>query len=365
MRALLIAVVAVHALLHAAGVAQAATSGHAFTHLAPISVPLGAIWGLAAVVLAVTAVLLARESRWWWAVGLAGMLASQIVVIASWSDAKFGTLANLILLAGALWGWAALGPRSAEEEYRREAQRRLPHDPRPVQLVTNDDLRRVPAPVQRYLRLAGVVGKPRVRGYRVELRGRIRSSATSRWMPFTAEQTSVVDPPTRLFLMKATMFGVPVEAWHRFTDGTATMQVKLLSWLPLVDLAGPSLTRAETVTLFNDMCLLAPATLLEPSISWRELDAAHAQATWSTSGHTISAVMTFDVTGALIDFVSEDRLRTLDDGSLTPARWSTPVAEFGSFNGGKLVRHASAVWNLPGGDLTYGEFELCGVTTVP
>ena len=36
------------------------------------------------------------------------------------------------------------------------------------------------------------------------------------------------------------------------------MRVRLLSLIPMVDASGPDLRRKETVTVFNDLCLLAP-----------------------------------------------------------------------------------------------------------
>src|SRR5689334_12174589 len=87
----------------------------------------------------------------------------------------------------------------------------LPHVP----YVTERDLGVLPSPVQRYLRAVGVVGLPKVKNYRVRFRGRIRSAPDTRWMPFKADQVSVSDPPMRLFLMHARMFGLPVQAFHQ------------------------------------------------------------------------------------------------------------------------------------------------------
>ena len=65
-----------------------------------------------------------------------------------------------------------------------------------------------------------------------ELPASLRRAASAahpdaRWMPFEADQQSFADQPTRLFLMRARMFGMPVEAFHRLIGGRATMQVKI------------------------------------------------------------------------------------------------------------------------------------------
>ena len=95
------------------------------------------------------------------------------------------------------------------------------------------------------------------------------------WMPFEAEQQSFADEPTRLFLMRARMFGVPVQAFHRLIGGHATMQVKVAGLVPMADERGDEMDRAETVTLFNDMCILAPGTLVGPDITWEAAGCIH------------------------------------------------------------------------------------------
>ena len=78
--------------------------------------------------------------------------------------------------------------------------------------------------------------------------------------------------PARFFFMDATRSGLPVDVLHAFRDRAATMRVRLASLVPLVNAGGPDLTRAETVTLLNDLCLLAPAALLDPAIGWEAID---------------------------------------------------------------------------------------------
>ncbi len=57
-------------------------------------------------------------------------------------------------------------------------------------------------------------------------------------MPFEAEQRSFADEPTRLFLMRARMFGVPVQAFHRLIGGSATMRVSAVGVVPIVNDGG-------------------------------------------------------------------------------------------------------------------------------
>jgi hypothetical protein len=227
--------------------------------------------------------------------------------------------------------------------------------------VTEADLAGLPPVVQHYLQFVGAVGRLRVWNYRVCFRGELRNDADSRWMKIRADQQSFADPAARLFLVKGSMFGLPFQAFHRYVGPAATFKVRLASLLTIVNAAGPEMDQSETVTLLNDMCLLAPATLIDPRIAWEEVDPLAVRATFNNAGNTISAVLSFDDSGALVDFVSDDRYRTADGKTYERLRWSTPVRKWDTFDGRRLPVQAEAVWQS--GDLAfaYARFEILGV----
>lgn len=95
-------------------------------------------WLAAALLLMSSGVLVLAGPRAWWMAALPGVLFSQAVVVVAWSDAKFGTLANVIVLVPLA---IVIGGRS----------------------VTEADLASYPPLLQRCLTRAGAVGKSRVR----------------------------------------------------------------------------------------------------------------------------------------------------------------------------------------------------------
>ena len=69
------------------------------------------MWLLAAVLVLATAAMVAvGKPSWWWAVDAAAALVSQGVILTSWTDAKGGTVANVLLVLVAVLGFAAHGP---------------------------------------------------------------------------------------------------------------------------------------------------------------------------------------------------------------------------------------------------------------
>ena len=283
---------------------------------------------------------------------------SMVLVVTSWSDAKAGALANLVALVGVLFGFLAQGPFSLQAEYERDIDRGIARLS-PIQPVTDAELAHLPAPVQRYLRASGVVGQPRVRNFRVRMHGRIRSGPDARWMPLTAEQHNFVDEPARLFYMRASMFMIPMQGYHRYVGPSATMRVKAAALVPVAVASGEEMSRAETVTLFNDMCVMAPATLIDPAIAWEPVDERTVRASFTNAGHTVRAELSFNDAGELTNFVSDDRYQTSPDGrNAKRVRWSTPLDGYRSFGPVRVAARGEARWHEPGGDYAYIELTL-------
>jgi hypothetical protein len=360
MRWAIVGLLSVHGLIHLLGLAKA-------FHLAalpqlsqPIPRGLGLLWLFASGLVLATAGMVAAGARTSWIVGGAAVVVSQVVIAAAWRDAWAGTAANAMLLLVVAYGLLTEGPWSFHARFLRDvAQRRA--RPAGTSLLTEADLTPLPEPVRRYLRATHAVGQPRVHSYRVRFEGRIRSSPEAAWMPFEAEQRSFVDAPTRLFLMRARMFGVPVEAFHRLIDGHATMRVKVAGAVTITDARGDEMDRAETVTLLNDMCLLAPGTLVDPAIAWQPVDESTARARFTHRGHIVTATLFFDADGRLVNFESDDRSRSSPDGTFTTMRFSTPVSDYRDFGPLHLAGFGEARWQAPGGLFTYGEFTMVDI----
>lgn len=340
--------------------------------LQPITRPMGLLWLTAALLFLVAVLMLYTMPQWWWLPAGFALVCSTIVIVAAWSDAKFGLIPNAIILIPVIVVALSVAPWSFQAQFNRDVAEGLALRPADLPVVSDADIASLPAPVQRYLRFAGAVGKPRVWNYRLRYEGGLRSAPDKPFMVGIIEQQSFVSPPARHFLVHMSMYGIPVEAYHRYVGPAATFNVKLASLVQVVDAKGPEMNRAETVTLFNDMCLLAPSTLIDAGIVWEEVKPLSVRATWTNAGNAVSATLSFDASGALANFVSDDRARAEDlknmgatemspgsaVGSGNRLRWSTPVDGWRDFGGRKLPVSAKAVWHLPKGDFVYGHFEI-------
>jgi hypothetical protein len=231
----------------------------------------------------------------------------------------------------------------------------------PQRPVTESDLLRLPPLVRKYLQRVGVVSAPRVRSMRLHFAVDIKRSHDAPWMCARAEQTNFYDEPTRLFLMDASLMGVPFQAFHRYVGAHATMQVRVASRFEIVDARGPEMDQSETVTLFNDMCVMAPATLVDAPIAWEPIDPRTVHARFTNAGHTIAADLSFDGDGDLVGFVSNDRYQSADGEVYLRYPWSTPLRDYRDFHGTRLASHGDAIWKEPRGDFLYGRFDILNV----
>ncbi|MEY2424309.1 MAG: hypothetical protein QOI95_4376 [Acidimicrobiaceae bacterium] len=360
-RWIVVAVVVVHGLLHLLGAADGLGWADVPQLTRPISIGTGIAWLTAAVLVTGTGLLLACSIRWWWMVGAAAVVVSQTMIFTAWADASAGTAANLILLLAVVYGCASQGPTSYRTEFRHRSQTALAESIT-GNVVTEDDLAHLPDLVAAYVRQSGAVGQRRVTNFHAHISGRIRGGASKPWMPFHGEQVNTYGTdPVRLFFIDATMVGFPLDVLHVFVGSSATMRVKAGSLVRMVNAAGPEMDQGETVTVFNDLCVLAPSALLDAPIVWEDIDRHHVRGAFTRGAHTVTAVLIFNDAHELIDFVSDDRAAASSDGKhFVAQRWSTPLRGYRSFGATRIATIGQGRWHAPApeGEFTYIDFHV-------
>lgn len=358
MRIALIALLALHGLIHFLGPAKASGWATVPQLRTPITQVSGALWLLAGMLLVGAAITFAIGARQWWWFGVPAVLLSQLLITQAWSDAKFGTLANIVVAIPLLIAAADARPGSFRAQFARDRDRLLARTAAPAAPVTEQDVAALPPLMQMYLRRSGVVGRPHVRNVHVQFKAQMRSSATSPWMPSTADEYAFVNPPGRLFAMKASRAGVPFDVLHEYIDTAATFRVKVAGLIPMVDKSGPELTNDETVTVMNDILVFAPAAVLDLPFTFETTGDHTVRATFRNAGFTVAAMLTFDAAGDLVGFVSSDRSHGLAGGA---ADWSTPISGYREVTGIRVGSLGEANWIDKSGEWTYGRFEIVSI----
>jgi hypothetical protein len=360
MKALFIVIIAIHGLIHLMGFVKAFNLAEISQLKQPISNVAGIFWLITALLFLTALLLFLVKSDSWWILAAAAIVVSQVLVIQDWNDAKFGTIANVLLFLPVFMAFMNAQPSSYQNRFKTEVQNRLMTSSE-TDLVSEKDIENLPPAVQKYLEYAGAIGKPKVHNFRMIAKGSMRRSLKSKWININARQYNFYDEPSRFFYIKSKMYGIPFDGLHAYSGNSATMLIKVASLFQVVDAKGEKMNQSENVTMFNDMCLLAPATLIDKNIKWESTGPLTAKAMFTNNNITISAMLYFNEKGELINFVSDDRYLSADGKSYKNYRWSTPCKDYKNFDGRKVASFGEAIWHMPEGEYSYGKFNICEV----
>lgn len=356
MKISIIIVIILHGLIHLLGFTKAFGFYHAKQLTQPISKSLGLLWLLAFLLCLLAVLLFISKNSYWWMMGFAAVIISQWLILSVWQDAKYGTLANVILLITCIIGY---GTWNFYDKYKKDVETTLlQREYFQTSTLSETDIQSLPESIKKYIRYTGCIGKPKVNNFKIILNGKIRKDEQSAWMPFTSEQYNFMNSPTRLFYMKAEMKNLPVTGYHCYKNGIAFMDIRLLSLIKVQFQDGSAMNEAETVTFFNDMCCMAPATLIDKRISWQEVDSFQTKATFTNNGITIAAELFFNKEGQLVNFRSNDRYNA-DAGKKLP--WSTPLKNYSELRGLKFPSYAETIYTYPDRELCYGIFNVLSI----
>jgi hypothetical protein len=341
-----------HSLIHLIGFARSIGFSTGGKIIAPLSKKRGRWWLLASVLFIVTATGFIFKTFWWPFIAFVAVCLSQTLILKNWRDAKYGTIPNLIVLLAVISVW---GNHQFESGFIQDVRIHLKKNiPSKNEVITERDLDFLPATVQKYLRYSGAVGRPRVYNMRLSFEGEMRGKDID-WFPLHSLQYNFFDDPTRLFFIRGKMYGLQVPGYHDYQNGTDRMDIKLFGLIPVIHKEGPVLDRTETVTYFNDLCLFAPAALIDKRISWAGIDSHSARAIFTNGSNKISATLIFNDEGKLINFESDDR-SPIDEKK--PVRFSTPVKDYKVFDGRNIPTYGEAIWHYSDQDFVYGRFFL-------
>lgn len=184
----------------------------------------GILWLLSCILFLASGITYLAKVDWWYILAFIAILFSTYLVIMVWQDAKFGMIANILILILALIGYQT---RSFENKYKTDCIEGIERtNTIEEDILTREDIQHLPVLVQRYIEYCGALNKPRLRNVKVsftaEMRGRNQD-----WFTLTAEQHNFYDVPERLFFLKAKVKGLPTRGYHIYRGVESSMTIKL------------------------------------------------------------------------------------------------------------------------------------------
>jgi hypothetical protein len=124
--------------------------------------------------------------------------------------------------------------------------------------------------------------------------------------------------------------------------------MRLLGIVAVARDRGPEMDRGALLRYLNEI-MWFPAAAISPAIAWEPIDGASARATITFGGVSAPAEFVFDAEGRLVNMVAERYDR--EAGRVLP--WSTPIADYGEFEGLRLPVAGEAVYARGEGDMPY------------
>jgi hypothetical protein len=262
----------------------------------------------------------------------------------------------MVIVAGTLVGLVGLGA-AATVVGRLVFERRMAGevdallaDARPAAsaTVSEGDLVRLPEPVRRWLRYSHVVGKGRPTTVRLRQEGDFQMEGRG-WLPFEAEQYFTMDPPG--FLWKASFRMAPlvsVIGRDQYRNGEASMQMRVLSLVPVANKAGGGLNQGDLLRYLGELQWF-PAGALADYVTWEPLEADSAQATISYGGITASMTFRFGADGRLL----EERAIRYNDARGRNESWVNRNDSDREFGGIRVPAVGEARWEYDSGPYPY------------
>ncbi len=358
MRIALLILIAIHGLIHLFGFFKAFGLAEFNAITQPISKTYGVVWLLVFLFFATTLILHILHFDYWWISGLMAVISSQLLIFNYWSDAKFGSLANLIILIAVLIGYSNFSFRHQIKKERSTLFVNTKHQN--DEIVTEQSLQHLPAVIQNWLMNSGTLGKKPISNVHLtqELQLKMKPEQSA-WYPGTAEQYFTIDPPAFHWTINTEMNSIlSVVGRDQFKEGKGEMLIKLCSLIPVANAKRDEKVNQATLQRYLAEMVWFPSMALSPYITWKSIDQHSARATMEYKGTQGSGVFHFDKDGRFEKLVA---MRFQNSTDTKPTPWTVKATKSEVRNGIQIPVECEASWELESGEWTWLKLKIIDI----
>lgn len=320
-----------------------------------ISKPTGMLWLLTTLLFLVTTSLFFLKKDLWPILALVSVLVSQFLIVMYWKDAKFGTIANIIILLVSI---PAYGNYKFSQMVQRESLALLQNlDNSNTALINNNDTSQVPSIIQKWMQTSGIRDKKAIYTARLKQLGEMRTTPESNWMRFTAEQYFDVTNPSFIWTTKVeTMPLITTSGRDIFTNAEGEMLIKLAGLIPVVDERKNEKINQGTMLRFLAEICWFPSAALNKYIKWEEIDSTSAKATFSLNKKSVSGVFKFSEKGKFLSFETQRYYGGALEAKLE--KWHIEAVDYKVIEGYYIPYKCKVIWKLKEGDFNWLNLEI-------
>jgi type IV secretory pathway TrbD component len=350
MQIALIILIGIHGVIHLFGFLSVfEISG--FNNISPIiSKTIGLVWLVTFFLFLLTVLLLVLKSRYWWISGLLAVFVSQILIFRYWSDAKFGTIINLVILIAVIMAYADY---NFEQKIIKE-RKKLFKNSKSVseKIITKETISDLPLIIQKWLMNNGTVGKNPISNVHLTQNLQLKLSPDQKsWSKGKAEQYFTINPPAFSWNINTNMKSIlSIVGRDKFENGNGEMIIKLLTLIPVANTKNSYKIDEATLQRYLAEIVWFPSASLSPHIKWESLDNLSAKATMTYNGVKGSGKFYFDEKGNFKKFVA---MRFQNADAIEPSEWTIKATQTDERNGINIPIECEASWQLNNGQWTW------------
>ncbi|PQJ80949.1 hypothetical protein BTO18_07290 [Polaribacter porphyrae] len=354
MRIALIILIVIHGILHLFEFFKAL----GISEFNAISKAHGIFWFFTFILFTISVILILIHSNYWLLSGFLAVIISEVLILNYWSDAKFGTIANIIILIAIIIGYSSFNFKQkvkTEKISLFEGAQAKNQD-----IITDGEWIGLPPIVQKWLTKSGLIGKQRVSNvYLVQKLQLKLKPEQANWNKGMTEQYFTVDPPAFNWNIKTEMNPLlNIVGRDKFVDGKGEMIIKLLSLIPVAGANNNEKVNQATLQRYLAEIVWFPSAALSKYIKWETIDDYSARATMEFKGTKGAGVFHFDQNGNFEKFVA---MRYQDSNAIKPTEWTVISTRTEERNGIKIPIECEASWKLEKGKWTWLKLKITDI----
>ena len=346
-----------HGIIHLIGFVKAFRLAEIDQLTQSISKPIGVLWLVVSILFIISALLFLFKKEWWFLFAIVSVVLSQILIMMYWTDAKFGTVVNLIIL---LVGISAFGNHQFNYMVQKESSELLKNiKVEEAHVISEKDIFQLPEIVQKWMRNSGVIGKERIVSVRLKQEGEMKTKPENKWMPFRAEQYFDVDNSAFVWATEVDFLPmVKMSGRDKFTRGKGEMLIKLAALIPVVDEGNNEKINTAAMIRYMAEMVWFPSAALNADIKWKPIGVNSVQATFTCYGKMVSGIFKFSDNGEMQSFEAKRYYGAGKDATLETWLVKAETYKEFNFNGFKIPNKCSVTWKLKEGDFNWLNLEI-------
>lgn len=345
-----------HGLIHILGFLKAFGIREIKEMTLPISKTMGILWLLVTILFLIYGFTIIVNSKYSWIIGLVAIIISQFIIIYFWTDAKFGSIPNILILLVVLFSFGTYNFNKIIESETSQILSNV--SLKNLKPISETALNGLPKPIQKWIKTTGIIGKDELKVAWIKQKALMKMKPEQKdWYSAEAIQYSTFENPAFIWTVEMEMMPlINIKGRDKFFGGKGEMLIKINSLINVVNEKGEKLDEGTLQRYLGELVWF-PSLALSPLIEWEEIDDFSAKATIKYYDIHVSGTFYFNENGDFTKFIT---LRYMgNEDKKYP--WVLTVDGYSQFEGIKIPSKMKATWKLDKGDWTWLDLEILEV----